>query len=50
MIEEFGSVKFVYEKNISDFIDGKSIDYNEEQGGFSITDGLPSSACGDCSC
>lgn len=50
MIEELGTLKFVYEKGISDFIDGKSIDYHEEQGGFSVTDGSPDRSCGDCSC
>jgi Fe-S cluster assembly iron-binding protein IscA len=43
-------LKFVFAKDISHFLDGKSIDYHDgPRGGFSITDPGAGSSCGDCS-
>ena len=51
VVEEAEGIKFVYEKSIAYFLDGKSIDYQDgPRGGFSINSGEPGNSCGDCSC
>lgn len=46
VIEESGEIKIVFDRGISDFVDGKSIDYHDgPQGGFSITDPGASQQC-----
>ena len=49
VVEDSGDLKFVYENEITSFVDGKSIDYLEgPSGGFSITDDGAAGHCGDC--
>ncbi len=51
VVEEKGSVKFVYDKTIASYVTGKQIDYHEgPRGGFSITDAAPGGPCDGCSC
>jgi len=51
VVEEKGTVKFVYDKTIASYLEGKNIDYYEgPRGGFSITDTAPGGSCDGCSC
>jgi len=46
IVEESGSVKLVYDKDIAGFLDGKTIDFHDgPQGGFSISDPNPGGQC-----
>jgi len=51
VVEEKGTVKFVYEKTIGSYLDNKLIDFHEgPRGGFSISDAAPGGPCDGCSC
>ena len=51
VVEELEGLKIVFDKGISHFMEGKSIDFQDgPQGGFAINDGSPGRSCGDCSC
>jgi iron-sulfur cluster assembly accessory protein len=51
IIEESGEIKIVFDKGISSFLEGKSVDFVDgPRGGFAITDPGAEGSCGDCSC
>ena len=51
IVEEKGTIKFVFDKEISAYLEGKVIDFHAgPRGGFSITDAAPGGPCDGCSC
>jgi Fe-S cluster assembly iron-binding protein IscA len=51
IIEELGEVKIIFDRGISNFLEGKSIDYLDgPRGGFAVTDPTADDQCGGCSC
>lgn len=51
-MEEAAGLKFVYEKAIAVYVNGKVIDYHTGfRRGFSVAPAVPGTdCCGDCSC